>query len=255
MTNPSAIPGSVPPAGWYADPVHPSRQRWWDGIRWSDQVRGIGGVTAPTDLPAPLDRPRPGAEFASPSARSMLGLPPVPLVAGAGPTTEDGVPLASFWRRAVATIFDNLLVAFAVGTVLPFFINDADSRLQNGMLDLYRSLLSGGAGTMSADMSHLLVILTYSVIGATMVYGLVTLGFWSRTLGQRVAGIAVAPTDKGKERIGWRHAVLRTMVWTLLSQGGGFLIFIHLMSISLALWHPRRQTFPDLLARTQVVRR
>ena len=30
--------GSSPmtPAGWYADPTQPSRQRYWDGVRWTD---------------------------------------------------------------------------------------------------------------------------------------------------------------------------------------------------------------------------
>jgi uncharacterized RDD family membrane protein YckC len=88
-----------------------------------------------------------------------------------------------------------------------------------------------------------------------MVYGLVTLSVWSRTLGQRIVGIAVCPVDKGKERIGWRQAIPRTLLWTVLSQGPSVLVLIQMVSVSLALWHPRRQTLPDLIARTQVVRR
>lgn len=30
--------GSVPSAGWFADPLDPSRQRWWDGAGWTDRV-------------------------------------------------------------------------------------------------------------------------------------------------------------------------------------------------------------------------
>lgn len=29
-------PPALPPAGWYADPEHPGRHRYWDGTRWTD---------------------------------------------------------------------------------------------------------------------------------------------------------------------------------------------------------------------------
>jgi hypothetical protein len=34
-----------PPAGWYADPQAPSRWRWWDGARWTDNVSAPAAAT------------------------------------------------------------------------------------------------------------------------------------------------------------------------------------------------------------------
>ncbi len=179
---------------------------------------------------------------------------PAGLISVIGPTTADDVPLASFSRRFLATILDNLLIAFVAGAVLPLFVDDFQNRAMAGMQEWYAQLVTG-QGTMSADLTHLIVMTTYAQIAATMVYGLLTLSLWSRTLGQRIAGIAVCPADKGKDKIGWRQAIPRTLMWTLLSQGGSFLVLIQMVSVSLVLWHPRRQTLPDLMARTQVVRR
>ncbi len=30
-----ALPSPSPPAGWYADPTQPTRQRYWDGAKWT----------------------------------------------------------------------------------------------------------------------------------------------------------------------------------------------------------------------------
>jgi len=27
------------PAGWYQDPLHPEKFRWWDGVQWSEKVQ------------------------------------------------------------------------------------------------------------------------------------------------------------------------------------------------------------------------
>lgn len=179
---------------------------------------------------------------------------PVGLIPLVGPSTADDVALASFGRRFLATILDSLLVSFVASAVLPFFVHDFQNRAFAGMQEWYTQLVTGQSA-MSADLTHLIVITTYAQIAATMVYGLVTLSLWSRTLGQRVVGIAVCPADKGKEKVGWLQAIPRTLLWAVLSLGPGYLVLIQMVSVSLVLWHPRRQTLPDLIARTQVVRR
>lgn len=196
--------------------------------------------------------PPPWAQTGRPPGQYLMA--PAGLISVVGPTTADDIALASFGRRFLAAILDNLLVSFVASAVLPFVVNDFQTRALNGIQDWYTQLVSG-QGTMSADLTHLIVITTYAQIAATIVYGLVTLSLWSRTLGQRIAGIAVCPADRGKDKIGWRQAIPRTLLWTLLSQGGRFLVLIQMVSVSLVLWHPRRQTLPDLIARTQVVRR
>ena len=50
-TNTNAGP-AAPPAGWYPDPAGLPRQRWWDGVRWTDHLHDPAletyGVLAPT---------------------------------------------------------------------------------------------------------------------------------------------------------------------------------------------------------------
>src|SRR5487761_2524567 len=67
VTEPSLSQGPVPPAGWYRDPAHPGRQRWWDGVAWSNQVRleaaapsATHGNAAPTLAAGPSAAPQSG---------------------------------------------------------------------------------------------------------------------------------------------------------------------------------------------------
>lgn len=43
-----------PPAGWHADPSVPGQQRYWDGTRWTEQIRGA---------PPPQPQKRRGGTF------------------------------------------------------------------------------------------------------------------------------------------------------------------------------------------------
>jgi uncharacterized protein DUF2510 len=36
---PMPVADRMPPAGWYQDPLAPERRRYWDGERWTDEVR------------------------------------------------------------------------------------------------------------------------------------------------------------------------------------------------------------------------
>ena len=171
-------------------------------------------------------------------------------MAVAVPTT-----LASFGRRLVATVIDNVLVSFAITAVMPLFVSDFQNRVISGMQVLYADVLAGGQNGFTDDLNHLLVIMTYTVIAVTVLYGAVSLGLWSRTLGQRLMGIAVSPVDQPADKVGWNRGIARSMAWTLLSQGGGLFLIVNAFSVSMVLWHPKRQSLPDLLSRTQVVRR
>ena len=261
MTDPSLSQRSLPPAGWYRDPAQTGRERWWDGVSWSNQVRlhnasafapHGGPSAAPTTGSSlhPQARLRDGQQHGGfrPIARPTVA--PIP-----APVAQATTATASFWRRLVATVVDNLLVSFAVTSALPFFVTDFENRVLAGMQAFYADFLSGGQNGFSGDLAHLLVIVTYAVMAVTVLYGLVSLGVWSRTLGQRIVGIAVCPVDKPTEKVGWSRGLARSLAWTLLSQAGGVFLIANAFSVSMALWHPKRQTLPDLLARTQVVRR
>lgn len=39
------MPEELPPAGWYADPELPEKQRYWDGTRWSPRRRALPDET------------------------------------------------------------------------------------------------------------------------------------------------------------------------------------------------------------------
>lgn len=62
-----------PPAGWYANPDEAGKQRWWDGGRWTEHIRGAHeGNVGPSAVSAPVY----GAEEtrANPAARTGFGL-------------------------------------------------------------------------------------------------------------------------------------------------------------------------------------
>ena len=166
-----------------------------------------------------------------------------------------GTTLASFGRRFLATVIDNVVVSFAVTGVMPLFIGGFQDRVLAGAQTWYAGVLAGGSSVFSDDLTHLSMIVTYAMIATTVLYGTVSLGVWSQTLGQRISSIAVSPVDKPTEKVGWNRALARSLAWTLLSWGGGLFVIVNAFSISMILWHPKRQSLPDLLARTQVVRR
>ena len=157
----------------------------------------------------------------------------------------------------MAAVLDSVLVWLVIFSLLPLFVSDFQDRFWGAILALGEATAAsnGQAVAMTNDLIHVGVLVTYSLLGATVAYGLVALMFWSRTLGQRALGIAVSPVDRGKDRIKVPAALSRTLLWTLLSQGGELLLLPQLISFSLIMWHPKRQSLPDLLARTQVVRR
>lgn len=52
--NYTPMPAAVPPAGWYPDPAGTPRQRWWNGVAWTEDLQypdpTVYGRLAPTIL-------------------------------------------------------------------------------------------------------------------------------------------------------------------------------------------------------------
>lgn len=48
-------------AGWYQDPEHPARVRWWDGLQWTAHSQERWTPPAPAPRPQPPPRPQPVA--------------------------------------------------------------------------------------------------------------------------------------------------------------------------------------------------
>jgi hypothetical protein len=76
--------GTLPPAGWYPDPVNQHELRWWDGTRWGPLAPRTN--TVPTAAgPWPADRPRANSSWTATPA------PSTPALAG---REERGMPAA-----------------------------------------------------------------------------------------------------------------------------------------------------------------
>ena len=39
---------TLPPPGWYQDPLNPDRQKWWDGTAWTDYTAPLGSAASET---------------------------------------------------------------------------------------------------------------------------------------------------------------------------------------------------------------
>lgn len=101
---PSTPPPQSPPAGWYSDPEG-SGLRWWDGTRWTEQVR---------------DKPQPGASQPPPGAETVSGgQPREPCSADSGGI---GNRRRLFFGGAVVAIL------LAAGAALAFSMGGGDSR-------------------------------------------------------------------------------------------------------------------------------
>ena len=138
--SPPVPPGRhAAPGGWYADPVDPARERYWDGWQWSRNTRpresqpppAAGGRPTGYAPPGPAvpPGPAPGSGYPGPTPGGYApgptpdgyapppgypvapgyGYPPVPV-----PATADGVPLAGWWWRVLAMVIDIVLLSTVV---------------------------------------------------------------------------------------------------------------------------------------------
>jgi uncharacterized RDD family membrane protein YckC len=110
--------------------------------------------------------------------------------------------------------------------------------------------------------------LVLMLLAAVALYTIVFLGTWGATPGQRLLRLRIipappldpaAPRDRtipaeaAAVRLGWFAAIWRGAAWAILMAGSPLLVF-QVFSVFMVLWHPRRQTLPDLFARTVVIR-
>src|SRR5687768_9787124 len=93
--------------GWYPDPAPesaPGSLRWWDGQRWTEQIRSQPAASQGQTVPVGLTKP-----VAGPVAHAYQGpvaapVPPVPLT-----HTPDGMALAGAGKRLGAFLLDGLI--------------------------------------------------------------------------------------------------------------------------------------------------
>lgn len=310
--SPPAPPGRhAAPPGWYSDPSDRSRERYWDGWQWSRNTReaelpvdpraGWGGPVAggPTGWGTgsaygrPADptsyqghqgqQPHQSGPYGYPTSPggSQPGSPPQPTPWSGprgygvqpGPTTADGVPLASWGARLLAALLDIVIIGLVSQVVAyPF----AKPRWQV-LIDFWNQSMAAAArgvptsaptaSEMAANMTNAmtttqqtLYLLTICVLGVAY-YAL----FWrfrAGTPGQYAAGIRVVPLGRGMPdpqtgrpvRLAWSAVLIRSIVWSLPPKFTALLWLFWLIDGLWPIWNPRRQAIHDLFARTQVIR-
>lgn len=181
----------------------------------------------------------------------------------AGPTTQDGVPLASMASRFAAWLIDSALT-WVIGLVLGGFL------LWRGLgnyPEVVADAVSAGT-TAPADATALAEQIQFDLLwlGAfAVVQLLVGVGyhtfFLSRTgatPGRRAAGISVRLAERPgvlSPADAMRRSLLRPVLFlfTYTPGLGLFAMPLSLLDAVSAFWHPQRQTLHDRIGRTVVV--
>jgi len=275
--SPPAPPGRhAAPGGWYSDPVDATQERYWDGWQWSRNTRvnerpGSGPHPGPAgQSPAPYSpQPHQPQQYPQqqPYAQSPLPGQPSPYPyqppgpyqprPAAGPITADGVPLASWWWRVLASALDTVIVSLL--TVLPSI--PVYVRLVPAFQDyLNRSMDAARSGGVAPDPNALipgreLLILTAISLAVSLIYHSVFLALRSATPGKMICGLRVVPVDRGRDqqRLPVNAVIIRVLIW-VLPGASSWLLILKIADIAWPLWHPKRQALHDLAAKTQVVR-
>ena len=191
------------PAGWYPDPSDPTRERYWEGLQWTQHTRAPEapaawggqpygqqpygqsggypygqqpGVTQPYGQQPYGQQPygqgqQPGGY---PYGQQQPGVQPYAWGYAAqptGPTTEDGVPLAGWWARLVAFLIDSLLLGLVTSVVTAPLMAPYTNALTVWVDDIMRESVQG---TLSGDLASVL---------ASMPQPIGVMGFWPALLG------------------------------------------------------------------------
>ena len=240
--SPPAPPGRhAAPGGWYADPVDPAQERYWDGWQWSRTTRS-------REAPAV----RPAAAYAP--GISAVGARPGQQVA-----TADGVPLAGWGWRVLAALLDGVITAIVV-TAATFPIYRSTVQQLNELIQAMVAARQAGTPVPTLDVTTLYTTqqrwtLMVAMLAVGLVYHVVFLRWKRATVGKLVCGLRVVPLDQGQYagRLSWATVVVRAAVWVVPAVIGA-LVLLRLADALLPLWQAKRQSLHDLLARTQVVR-
>lgn len=239
------------PMGWYRDPVDPSQERYWEGTRWTHNVREPAeSVVVPAGTPGrPAGRPQGAAaedDRKRPQAQQPIGLIET--------VTPDGVPIAGFGRRALARLID-LAVAGVLTLVVGWRFTEQIVRVT---LE-YARANPGRVGTPPPEVMEqtqhpstwLGVVFVVVLFAMELLFG----GLLGRTPGKYALGIKMVPVGEGRaKRPGWPAAIRRAVVILaagvvdLVTAGLGTMITCLTMNFS-----RRRQTLQDMVGRTQVV--
>ncbi|MDO4413348.1 RDD family protein [Cutibacterium sp.] len=258
MTN-----ATPPPMGWYPDPAGSEQERYWDGERWTRNLRNPPEPEPAGHVPETL---APVTRVPS-SARQT---PPAPRHAGADAprskwgTTTDGVPLAGWWWRVLSTVIDFVLVWVIVGITMRAKIASIMDGYQTFLEDAMRKVSAGASPSdvitaqalaeagFVLDMTNLMG----AVIISQAIYQFIMLAACAGSVGQLVCGLRVVTINQGQDhrRLVWWRALLRATAWACVEFGNQVIVLLTPFSYFMPLWQRSRQTIHDAIAGTQVVR-
>lgn len=277
--SPPAPPGRhAAPSGWYQDPVDRAQERYWDGWQWSRNTRVSeqpgsrpnAGSAGPSVAPYP---PQPNPQQQYPQQQPPYGQQPMPghpspypsqppggpyqPRPATGPATADGVPLASWWWRVLASALDTVIGSIITALPsIPVYLGLVPAFQE--FLD--RSMEAARTGGVAPDPNTLiparqLLILTVISLTVALIYHSVFLAVKSATPGKMICGLRVVPVDQGRsqQRLPLNTVIIRVLVW-VLPGASSWLLIVKVADIAWPLWHPKRQALHDLAAKTQVVR-
>jgi uncharacterized RDD family membrane protein YckC len=250
--SPPVPPGRhAAPGGWYADPVDPARERYWDGWQWSRNTRPRDA--AATYTPSTAVGPPPGYP-AQAGYPVQAGYPSYPAA-----TTADGVRLAGWWWRVLAAVLDSVITSVVV-TVVAFPLWQPVYAALAAYFQAVLNAQQSGAAPPVFDATGVFplrdqMIFTAASLAVGMVYHLAFLRWKSATPGKLICGLRVRPVDRGRFAgpLDWTTVVIRSAVWVLPGVNS-LLAFFTVVDVLFPLWHPKRQAIHDLAAKTQVVR-
>ncbi len=267
---------SQQPSGWYDDPSNPEMLRYWDGVMWTNhtapkkspsasqstiglpqqQEPSVPQAPQPPQATTPMPQGgwqgqnAPQQQYPPQYQQPYQQYPQAPGGAAwmnAGPSTSDGVPLASWGKRFLAWILDGIIIAVVVQILTPIFVPE-----YNALVDDMLTAMQDGDNTAmerviadAAGVSVKQALLTWSIAS------LYAVAFWTtlaQTPGKMAAGISVRHTDRPGP-LDLVTAVKRRIV-PLVS---AFIGILTLIDGLWPLWDSKRQALHDKLASTQVV--
>ncbi len=254
---------STPEPGWYDDPWSPAQYRYWDGARWTPNV---AQRQAPVTPPAPSsasptyagpDGPAPYTGYASRTPQADSWRPTF------GPTTPDGVPLASRWARLGGRLLDNLFVTIAAFPFNFYFLRQYNAAAQDWLDEVERREANGENPNPLAfpdEVVKWLVPIALITVLVGVVYETFFLIRSGATPGKHIVGTAVRayddpaiPPAKGVvvRRVAAQNSYQLLyavpMLWPLLA-------LILVVDNGWLLWDRKRQTLHDKVAGTTVVK-
>ena len=229
MTN-----ATPPPMGWYPDPAGSDQERYWDGERWTRNLRN-----------PPDPQPRPGVSHVPETLAPVSRVPssPRPNAAVSRRGNADRIVVGLTMHETVASIVDGYQ------TFLATSMRAVNAGASPSDVVTMQSLMKAG---FVSDLSNLVG----AVIISQAIYQFIMLAACAGSVGQLICGLRVVTLNKGKEhrRLVWWRALIRATVWACVEIGNQAIVLLTPFSYLMPLWQRSRQTIHDAVAGTQVVR-